>query len=628
MTQLYKQFNLGVIIIGLAFGFGVLLAPVLTLAEAISAAELGVIAGDTADTDTGYAVAGAGDVNGDGYDDIVLGAPSAGEDGEGAIYIVYGKSVRFDEADVSTAVQFTGEVDGDQFGSRVAGVGDVNGDGYDDVVAAALYSDTSNHNAGAVYIIYGGANLSGGSIKDLPTYTGSEDNAKLGFGLAAGGDINADGYADVLIGAPYRSDRSGGVYIIYGQGANLAGGSASQLPLLSGHSDYDYAGYAVASGDINADGFSDIVASAPKRNTTERDTGVIYIVYGQAAQHVSQSFSTVAVISGLTRSERIGQSLAVGDMNADSYGDIIIGAQYNDTAAENGGAVYIYYGSASLSTDLSLSAATQLYNTANAEVAGQSLAWLGDVTSDGYGDFIVGAPSTSHNETGRVFLVTGQSAMLTAQPLDSFSYFTGETIADSFGNSVAAAGDVNADGYGDAVFGAKGYGQVAEGAGAAYVVYWPILTCDNSSALGHILANYPDTDWKDRNYSANSKLHIVIERKGQNAYLVNCKTDEVVQTLTFNTRTQRKILARVFRARGLPVFIVVTRTPSKRKIKLFFYEQTVSELVELDRATRKWRPRGLRIKLRKRNHFVLQRGKETKHRLLYRITTDMKLEEL
>lgn len=628
MTQLYKQFNLGLIIVGSAVGFGALLGPALAFATVISAAELGVIAGDTADTDTGYAVTGAGDVNGDGYDDVVLGAPSAGDDGEGAIYIVFGKSVRFDEADVSTAVQFTGEMDGDQFGSRVAGVGDVNSDGYDDIVAAALYADTSNHNAGAVYIIYGSANLAGGSVKDLPTYTGTEDNAKLGFSVAAGGDINADGYTDVLIGAPYRNDRSGGVYILYGQSDILTGGSASQLPLLSGQSDYDYAGYAVASGDINADGFSDIVASAPKRNTTERDAGVIYIVYGQTAQHVSLSLSTAAVITGLTRSDRIGQSLAIGDINADSYGDIIIGAEYNDTAAENGGAVYIYYGSASLSSSLSLSAATQLYNSANAEVAGQSVAWLGDVTNDGYGDFIVGAPSTSHDETGRVFLVTGQSVVLATQVLDNFTYFTGETVADSFGNSVATAGDVNADGYGDAVFGAKGYGQVAEGGGAAYVVYWPILTCDNSAALGHILANYPTADWKDRNYSANSKLHIVVERKGQNAYLVNCKTDEVVQTLTFNTRTQRKILARVFRARGLPVFIVVTRTPSKRKIKLFFYEQTQTELVELDRATRKWRPRGLRIKLRKRNHFVLQRGQEAKHRLLYRITTDMKLEEL
>lgn len=609
-----------------AAGFGMLAFP--AAAEQISAAELGVVAGTVPDSDTGYAVASAGDMNGDGYDDVALGAPSAGDSGEGAVYILLGQSVRFDEADVSTALQFTGETEGDQLGSKVAGIGDINADGYDDVAVTAQYYDTSEHSAGAVYIIYGQASLTSGSVQDLPRFTGTEVNAKLGFALSAGGDMNADGYDDFLIGAPYRNDRSGGVYIVYGESATLVGGSASQLPLLSGQSDYDYAGYALGSGDVNGDGFSDIIASATKRNTTVRDTGVVYLVYGQSTAHVSQSFSTATVISGVTRNEKIGQSLAVGDINADGYGDILIGAQYNDTAAENGGSVYIYYGSASLATSLSLTNATQLYDAADNEIAGQSVDWVGDVTSDGYGDVLVGAPSNSQDETGRVFIVTGQSGVITSQELDEYSAFTGETIGDSFGNMVASAGDVNGDGLNDAIVGAKGYGQVAEGAGAGYIVYWPILTCDNSAALGHILANYPDEDWKDRNYSANDKLHIVVERKGQNAYLVNCKTDEVAQTLTFNTRTQRKILARVFRARGLPVFIVVTRTPSKRKIKLFFYEQTETQLVELDRATRKWRPRGLRIKLRKRNHFVLQRGQETKHRLLYRITTEMKLEEL
>jgi len=351
-------------------------------------------------------------------------------------------------------------------------------------------------------------------------------------------------------------------------------------------------------------------------------------VYGRSTKYISQSLSSSTLISGLTRSEKIGQSLAIEDINSDNYGDIIIGAQYNDTGAKNGGAVYIYYGSASLGTSLSLASATQLYNTATEDVAGQSLAGVGDVNSDGYGDFIVGAPSTSREQAGRVFLVLGQSAIFTSQALDTQEIIVGETSGDYFGNSVAGAGDVNGDGLNEALVGVKGYGQVAEGAGAAYMVYWPILTCDNSAALGHILANYPEADWKDRNYSANGKLHIVVERKGQNAYLVNCKTDQVVQTLTFNTRTQRKILARVFRARGLPVFIVVTRTPSKRKIKIFFYEQTVTQLEELDYVTRKWRPRGLRIKLNKRNHFVLQRGQEKKHRLLYRITTDMTLEAL
>ncbi|EKD79494.1 MAG: hypothetical protein ACD_41C00054G0001 [uncultured bacterium] len=123
-------------------------------------------------------------------------------------------------------------------------------------------------------------------------------------------------------------------------------------------------------------------------------------------------------------------------------------------------------------------------------------------------------------------------------------------------------------------------------------------------------------------------MRIVVERRGQQAFLINCNANKLQQTLTFNTRVQRKILARVFSARNVKLFIVVTRTPSKRKIKVFLYKQTKRELVETDQFTRKWRPRGLRIKIKRKNRVVLQKGAELKHRLRYSVSRNLTLNEL
>lgn len=616
-------------LIGVLAAAGWCAAPV-QAATITTAAELGLFYGDELNEDIGKGVAGAGDVDGDGYGDVIIGAPGSGDEARGAAYLVYGAPAKIDQWDLSQAVAFTGEASGDKLGSTVAGLGDINGDGYADLAVTSLYHDGNKRNAGTIYIIYGQAErFISQPIKNFPSLTGTEDNARIGAVVVGLGDMNGDGYADAAIGASNRDSRSGGVYILYGQAEALASSIVSSLALFSGDHDYDYAGTAVAgAGDINADGLADLLVSAPKYNSSERDTGIVYIVYGQASAYASEHIGTAAgaTITGLTTSERIGQSLALTDLNNDTFADIIIGASYNDDGGTNAGAIYLVYGDNNLVGDQTLADSVQLHGTNEADIAGLSLAAPGDLTGDGYNDVMVGAPSTSEVQPGRLFIVIGAATRLAAQALTEFDQIDGETLADQFAYDVAAAGDTNGDGHPEALIGAVGYGQAEQGGGAAYLVYWPIPTCDNSAASGGILANYPSSDWKLRHYRANENLRIVVERKGQHGLLVNCKTDQIVQTLTFNTKAQRKILARVFQARGQSVFIAVTRTYSRRKIKVFFYRQHRNQLTLLDYFTTKWRPRGLRIKLRRKNHVILQKGKEKKHRLVYWINLDMKLQ--
>lgn len=612
--------------------FGIILSGQAQAATTTSAIELGLLFGQEIDEGVGKGVASAGDVDGDGYDDLLIGAPGSGESAPGAVYLVYGNGQKIDDYDLIQAVQFQGEDTSDKLGSTVTGLGDINGDGYADMGLTSLYHDGSKNNPGTLYIIYGQAErFVTQSVGNFPDYQGLEDNIRLASVVTAVGDINLDGYDDFVIGAANRSDRSGGVYLVYGQATKLTGGTVSSFVLLSGDNDFDYAGWTIGGGgDVNADGFPDMLISAPKYNLAERDEGMVYLIYGRSTRYASADLKNVAAvtISGQTTSERIGQSLTLTDLNADGFADSIIGAAYNDSGAPNGGAVYILYGSAALATELTLANTIRLYSTGPEDIAGFAVTTPGDITTDGYPDLIVGAPSLNEVEPGKVFLVTGGTTLLTTQVLSNFDQIQGETFGDQFGYDVASTHDTNHDGRAEVLVGASNYGQSEEGGGAVYIMYWPVLTCDNSAALGGILANYPTTDWKLRNYKANSKLKFVVERKGQQGFLVNCKTDQIVQTLTFNTKAQRKILARVFQTRRKPVLIVVTRTHSRRKIKVFFYKQQKQQLKQLDYFTTKWRPRGLRIKLKKKNHVVLQKGQEKKHRLVYWIDLDMHLQRI
>jgi hypothetical protein len=411
--------------------------------------------GPTDNSELGVSVAGAGDVNGDGYADVAVAAPGyASGLNQGRAYVYYGSgSPPNDTHDWKE----TGENNYDYFGTVVASAGDVDGDGYADVlVGAPAYVGTGNR--GKAYLFHGSAD----GIATFPAWTdlGDFEGVKFGYALAGAGDINGDGFGDVIVGAPTftLSNSTGKVYLFYGSASGL---SASPDWSATGQAVGDFFGGAVASaGDVNGDGYADLVVGASEASS---GAGAAYIYHGGPTGPASTADWTFTEESA---GAWFGAALAgAGDINGDGYGDLIVGApRFDNGALLTAGKTYLFTGSAS---GLGGSAAWTMTSLSAEKYWGNSVAAAGDVNGDGYGDVVIGAPGLTSGDTGFAQIFHGGPGGLPSTP--SWTGM-GENTEDRFGASVAGVGDVNGDGYADVMVGAYGYDDdTNNGAGKAYL---------------------------------------------------------------------------------------------------------------------------------------------------------------
>ncbi len=413
----------------------------------------------------GYSVSRGGDVNGDGYEELVVGAPWGRKAlyMEGLAFVFRGGPSGLDSADYWTD---GGNQISAQLGWSVAGGGDLNGDGYDDVIAGAPYHDAGQTDEGAAFVYYGSAD----GLPVVPDLVLQCDQAQAMFGnsVAIPGDVNGDGFDDLLVGAPYYDDgpvNEGTVFLYYGSPSGL-GTTAVWTFETEQWSAYVHV-HPV--GDLNGDGFDDVGITSLLYEDGETDEGRAFLFYGSASgpgPAPSWAFSPNDDYSHTCSMD------GAGDVNGDGYPDLVVGAHgfgWMDGNLAGQGAAFLFLGSGSGPSEEP--AWLMEPNTDLATSFGNAVAGVGDVDGDGLDDVVVCDEDRWGDipSEGGASLYTGILAGLSTSPLWEA---TGGQITANYGRAVCGRMDTNGNGVPEWLIGAPYYDNVDAANGVVFLYEW------------------------------------------------------------------------------------------------------------------------------------------------------------
>ncbi len=417
----------------------------------------------------GISVSSAGDVNNDGYVDILVGACNYSNDQpeEGAAFLYLGSPSGF-----PTSPSWTAE--GDQpyahFGFSVSSVGNVNGDGWDDVIIGAPDYDNGQTDEGCAFLYLGSPT----GLPSSPSLTVelNQSYAHFGYSVSGAGNVNNyppplpdEGFDDVIVGAPHfriSPTEERGCAVVY-PGSPSGLDFAHLVAVIGVQAGADF-GYCVSSaGDVNNDSRDDVIVGAPYYDNGQIDEGLAFVYFGSP---VGLDPSTWWTYESNVSDAHFGASVSsAGDVSNDGCDDVIIGSPDYANGQIQEGAAFIYLGSTSSPPPTSPSWTAE-GNSAYGRF-GMSVAHAGDTNLDGYNDVAIGAPGYGATNAGGVFLYHGSPSGPSLLP--SWSAESDQALSQ-FGYSVSSAGDVNNDGYDDVIVGSPYYdnGETDEGRAFLY----------------------------------------------------------------------------------------------------------------------------------------------------------------
>ena len=467
-------------------------------------------------------VRGAGDINNDGFNDIILSNPGANVEGlkqTGEVYIIFGAenigesgNIDVNRLDGSNGFLIQGIEESSNFGQSISNAGDLNNDGIDDIIIGAPASTSANEFAGRAYVIFGDADLGNSGSLDIKQLDGkngfeikhTEEYRLTGFSVSHAGDVNGDDIDDLVIGSPFSTSKDiAKDYVVFGR-SNIGSSGVLELSDINGENGFAIVGnkdnipihYVSSAGDVNGDGFDDLAIGAPTAGDStlesygidsirgESASGKGYVIYGSEDVGKSGEFnlSSLDRSNGFTttidlRGGFFGRSVSsAGDVNHDGVDDVVFGGTFT------GG--HVVFGNRNLTIADELNVKNldgkngfSILRDDLSEQLGSSVSSAGDFNNDGIDDLAIVAPNADrgkNSDSAEGYLIFGKEDLASSGNFELSQLETNSSLIlqnysksiDSYipnfredrssNNAVSNLGDINGDGIDDLIIGVPG----------------------------------------------------------------------------------------------------------------------------------------------------------------------------